>query len=75
MNFVQATSRLIEPVTLEDVAKEIGVSHGLLRQSRLDKENRSYRKPPDGWQTAVARLARKRAAELERLAKSVGSSR
>jgi hypothetical protein len=68
MNFVNATSKLIEPLTLEDLAREIGVSHGLLRQSRLSTANPSYRTPPDGWEAAVAALARRRASELERLA-------
>jgi hypothetical protein len=74
MNFVHATTRLIEPLTLEDLAREIGVSHGLLRQSRLSTANPSYRAPPDGWEAAVAALARKRAAELERLATQFAGS-
>jgi len=68
MNFVHATSKLIEPLTLEDLAREIGVSHGLLRQSRLSTSNPSYRTPPDGWEAAVAALARRRASDLDRLA-------
>lgn len=73
MNFVQATSRLIESITLEDVANEIGVSHGLLRLSRLDPSNPAYRPPPSHWQNAVVRLARRRSADLERLAEQLSA--
>jgi len=73
MNFVQATSRLIESITLEDVANEIGVSHGLLRLSRLDPSNPAYRPPPSAWQAAVARLAKRRSSDLERLADQLGT--
>jgi len=73
MNFVQATSRLIESITLEDVANEIGVSHGLLRLSRLDPSNPAYRPPPSAWQAAVARLAKRRSGDLERLAVQLGT--
>jgi hypothetical protein len=73
MNFVQATSRLIESITLEDVANEIGVSHGLLRLSRLDPSNPAYRPPPSHWQNAVVRLAKRRSADLERLAEQLAA--
>lgn len=72
MNFVQATNTLIHGITLEDVANEIGVSHGLLRLSRLNPSNASYRKPPADWEAAVVRLAERRAAELTKLASRLG---
>lgn len=72
MNFVQATNTLIQGITLEDVAKEIGVSHGLLRLSRLNPSNASYRKPPAEWEAAVVRLADRRAAELGKLKDRLG---
>ena len=66
MNFISGTDRLTRGPTLETVADETGVSHALIRQARLDTASASYRRPPDGWRTAISRLARKRAAELVR---------
>ncbi|MBA2244160.1 MAG: hypothetical protein H0W11_04335 [Gemmatimonadetes bacterium] len=43
----------------------------LVRQARLDSDNRNYRAPPSNWREVVARLARERARELERLAEEL----
>jgi hypothetical protein len=56
------------PGCLADLAKELGVSHGLLRQARLSSSASSYRSPPAGWEAAVAKLARERGGELLKLA-------
>ena len=69
--FREATDRLIDSVTLADLARELGVSHGLMRQARLQTDASSYRLPPATWPSAVANLARKRAHELEMLAKEM----
>jgi hypothetical protein len=37
----------------------------------MDMENPAFRTPPVGWKTALAKLARRRAKELERLAKEL----
>jgi transcriptional regulator with XRE-family HTH domain len=74
MDFVQATTRLIGGITLEDVANEIGVSRGLIGQSRLARTNPQYRRPPEGWESVVEKLARRRATELARLADQLGNS-
>lgn len=66
--FRQATDRLIRIVSLADLARILGVSHGLLRQARLDPTTSSYRSPPTGWGRAVAKLARERATDLLALA-------
>jgi hypothetical protein len=66
--FREATDRLIDTVSLVDLATELGVSHGLLRQARLSSSASSYRSPPAGWEVAVAKLARERGGELLRLA-------
>ncbi|HYW07455.1 MAG TPA: hypothetical protein VE913_10885 [Longimicrobium sp.] len=66
--FREATDRLIDTVSLADLAKELGVSHGLLRQARLSTSASSYRSPPAGWEAAVAKLARERGGELLKLA-------
>lgn len=68
MEFKVAVDRLTRAVTHEDIAVEAGVSTQLIRQARLDRSAPSYRNAPTGWHTAVAKLARKRAAELVRLA-------
>jgi hypothetical protein len=69
VDFTTATDRALGAcITLEDIANEAGVSHGLMRQARLDPSSGSYRNPPASWEAAVARLARKRAAELAKLA-------
>jgi hypothetical protein len=73
MEFSEASDALTQRCpTLADIAKEAGVSAGLVRQARLDPESSSYRKPPDGWEAAIAKLARERAAELVRLAEELG---
>jgi hypothetical protein len=64
MDFVEATDRLTRGVTLADLAEELGASYGLIRQARMDPNSPSYRKPPGGWEAAVARLAGERAEEL-----------
>lgn len=69
--FREATDRLIGAVTLADLARELGVSHGLLRQARLSASASSYRSPPAGWEGAVARLARERVDELLKLAEEM----
>lgn len=61
----------MECPTLGDVADAAGVSYGLMRQARLDPDASSYRRPPEGWESAVARLARARAAELGKLAEEL----
>jgi len=72
MNFREATDTLTKSCpTLADLAKTAGVSPGLIRQARLDPKASSYRNPPEGWEVAIAKLARQRAKELERLAKEL----
>ncbi len=66
--FKRATDRLIGTISLADLAQELGVSHGLLRQARLSTSASSYRSPPAGWEKAVAKLARERGGALIRLA-------
>jgi hypothetical protein len=68
MNFRKATDELIASVTLEDLADTLGVSVQAVRQARAKEDSTAYRPPPAGWEAAVARLARKRAGRLARLA-------
>ena len=68
MDFKAATDLLGRVVTQQEIADAAGVSHAAVRQARLDPSSSSYRRPPDGWQAAIAKLARERAAELLELA-------
>jgi len=37
----------------------------------MDPAATNYRRPPDGWESAIAKLARERAAELTKLAEAL----
>lgn len=67
MDFTEATDRLTKSVSLADLARELNASYGLIRQARMDPASPSHRRPPDGWEVAVARLAGERGEELLRL--------
>jgi hypothetical protein len=68
MDFTEATDRLTKGVSLADLARELSASYGLIRQARMDTSSSSHRRPPVGWEEAVARLAERRANELLALA-------
>lgn len=68
MNFNDATDRLCANLSLEDVARATGRPAQSLRQARLDTGHANYRPPPRNWEQAVAKLARRRAGELTKLA-------
>ncbi len=70
-NFKAATDALTGGVRMRDLAKELDVSPNLLFRARM-KKNGHYRSPPEGWEKAAAKLARKQAKELERLATRLG---
>jgi hypothetical protein len=67
MNYVQATTKLIRGTPLQELARELGVSRGWLAHSRLASSNPQHRPPPDGWETAVAKLARQRIDDLKKM--------
>lgn len=71
VDFIEATNALSGKVTHEEIAEELGVSLGAVRQARIDPSSPHYRKPPPGWQEAIARLAERRGGELARLAKDL----
>lgn len=74
MDFKEATDRATGAcITLADVAEAAGVSHHQARRARIDPTKGSYRSPPDGWEAALATLARARAAELVALAEELES--
>jgi len=68
MDFKRATDALFDRVDHTDLAKALGVSVPLIRQARLDSAAAAHRSPPGGWEKAVRRLARERAARLTALA-------
>lgn len=64
MDFTEATDQLTKGISLADLARELDASYGLIRQARMSPTSVSYRRPPAGWENAVARLAEQRAKEL-----------
>jgi hypothetical protein len=75
MDFTEATDRLTKGVSLADLARELDASYGLIRQARMDPTSPSYRRPPAGWEDAVAKLAEERAHELLALKRDLQSER
>jgi hypothetical protein len=71
MNFRQCTDRLLEKITLDDLAKEMDVSVQSLRQARAEPHSTAYRSPPQGWANAGRTLARKRIKSLEKMLKTM----
>jgi hypothetical protein len=67
MNFRKTTDKLLESITLEDLATTLGVSVQAVRQARASEGTASHRRPPSGWEAAAAWLAKCRARELEEL--------
>lgn len=68
MNFRKATDELLASVTLEDLASAMGVHVQAVRQARAQECSAGFRRPPAGWEKAAAKLARRQAERLERLA-------
>ncbi len=71
MTFKNATDRLTECVRLADVAEELDVAENSIARARMDATSPNSRNPPPGWQAAIAKLARARAAELLELAEEL----
>jgi len=67
MNFQKCTDGLLEKITLEDMANELGVSIQAIRQARVSDQSSAHRSPPRGWTSAVRVLARKRIKQLKKL--------
>ena len=74
MNFRQATDALLESVTLEDLAKAMGVSLQSLRQARATEGTAAFRSPPAGWALAVAQLAERQISHYKRLAQMAATA-
>lgn len=63
-----AFRKATDMVPLKWIAEELGVSVQSLRQARLHPESSGFRRPPRGWQRAVAAVIRARSATLSDLA-------
>lgn len=74
MDYKEATDRLFERITAEDLAAELGTSQNAIARARLDPITRGYRPPPEDWKRGVARLAGERAANMLRLQQELESS-
>jgi hypothetical protein len=72
MDFRAATAALMaEGVTLEEIAQALGVAYTTARAYRLEPSSTSFRAPPDGWEPALAKLAKTRGRALAKLAKQL----
>jgi hypothetical protein len=68
MNFREATDELLASITLDDLAVTLGKPVQSIRMARAEEGSASFRPAPEGWEGAAAKLARKRATKLLKLA-------
>jgi hypothetical protein len=68
MDFKEATSKLTDCPTLDDIARACDVARNTVLRARMDPNSPNARPAPAGWERTIARLARMRAKELARLA-------
>ena len=64
--FKRATDLLC--LTSPEAARLLDSTAQSVRQARLDSDKDGHRSPPSGWEKKLAKLARKRGAELFELA-------
>jgi transcriptional regulator with XRE-family HTH domain len=55
-------------LTAADVADALGVTPQTVRQMRMDPSAAGYRTPPEAWPAVLAKLARARGGEMQKLA-------
>lgn len=72
MNFQEATDVALRAgITLGELAAELGHKDpATVRRARMEPGEHS-RNPPEGWEAALARIARQRAAVLAELAEGL----
>lgn len=73
LGFIPATDSLFARTGPEDLADVLGCAPNSIRQARMDEGKKGHRSPPPGWEAAVARLARQKAAQLLKLADRLGT--
>jgi hypothetical protein len=71
VTFKEATDHLIARITLPEIASACGAAVNSIERARLDPASTSYRSPPAGWEVAVAKLARERSSDLQKLAQAL----
>ncbi len=67
-DFVAATDALFSRTGPEELAEALGCAPNSIRQARMDQTKAGHRSPPPGWEAAVARLARQKVVQLQKLA-------
>lgn len=67
MDFRKATDELFAGLSHEDLARVLDVSIATVRQARLQPTARAHRSPPEGWESAVAKLAETQIRHYKRL--------
>lgn len=55
----------------DKLAELLGVTLQTVRQARLSPQAKGYRTPPAGWEGKLAKVAKRKARELERLAEEL----
>ncbi|MEO8131124.1 MAG: hypothetical protein ABI822_28755 [Bryobacteraceae bacterium] len=73
-DFRKTTDELFTVISHAELAKALGCSVATIRQARMDASAKSHRKPPQGWEKVVAKLADSKAASMTRLAARLKSS-
>jgi hypothetical protein len=73
-DFRKATDELFAVISHQELADALGCSVATIRQARMDEGAKAHRKPPEGWEKAVAKLAEGRSAALGRLGSRLKSS-
>lgn len=73
-DFRKATDELFAVVSHDELAKALGCSVATIRQARMAASAKAHRKPPEGWERVVAKMADGKAAAMARLASKLKSS-
>jgi hypothetical protein len=71
LDFGMATDTLFSKVGAEELARALKCGVQTVKQARALEGTKSHRPPPQGWEAAVAHLARKRARQLQKLAEKL----
>ncbi len=72
MTFREATDQLTAGISLANLAARMNVAVNSVLRARMEGPN--ARKPPEGWEQALAQLARERARDLQQLAETLEPS-
>ena len=71
MDFKKASEELMAGMTRGQIADALGCSEATVRQARLEPTANAHRNPPEGWEVVLAKLAKKKAEQYQRLAISL----